>query len=166
MSEAVNIHASCVRLGRAGAALGSPAEAGVLLIGKSGAGKSDLALRLIAMGAALVADDRTDLFVWRNRLHARAPARLSGLIEVRGVGILKLRTAARVRIALVVELGQESARLPEPRRYRPPPALKLPAKWVPPLVRIAPFEASAAAKIIAATAAWERNLHRHTFNPI
>ena len=165
-APSVNIHATCVLLDKAGAALGAPPDAGILILGKSGAGKSDLALRLIALGAMLVADDRSELFVCRGRLYARAPARLAGLIEVRGVGILKLPHAPRARIALVVELGRESARLPAPRRYRPPPALKLPSKATPAIVTIAPFEASAPAKVIAATAAWERGLHRDTFNPI
>jgi serine kinase of HPr protein (carbohydrate metabolism regulator) len=162
----VNIHATCVRIGRAGAAFGAPRDEGVLLLGKSGAGKSDLALRLIALGATLVADDRTDLYVWRRKLYARAPARLAGLIEVRGVGILGLPHAPRVRVALVVELGRDAKRFPDHRRYRPPAGLALAATAAPPIVRIAPFEASAPAKIVAATAAWALGLYRDTINPI
>jgi len=162
----MNIHATCVRLDKAGAAFGAPHDAGVLLIGKSGSGKSDLALRLIALGAKLVSDDRSELFVWRGRLYARAPARLAGLIELRGIGIVKLPHAPRARIAVVVELGRESARLPAPRRYRLPRALNLSAKAAPAVIKVAPFEASATAKIIAVTAAWECGLHRDTFNPI
>jgi len=161
----VNVHATCVRIGRAGTAFGTPRDAGILLLGKSGAGKSDLALRLIALGATLVADDRTDLYVWRGRLYARSPARLAGLIEVRGIGILKLPQAPRARIALVVELGEGAPRLPGHRRYRPPAALGLPAKAAPPIIKIAPFEASAPAKIVTATAAWAHGLYRDTFNP-
>ncbi len=160
-----NIHATCVRIGSAGAAFGAPPDAGVLLLGKSGSGKSDLALRLIALGATLVADDRTDLYVWRRKLYARAPARLAGLIEVRGVGILKLPHAPCVCVALVVELGRDAARLPGHRRYRPPSGLALPAAAAPPIVKIAPFEASAPAKIVAATAAYALGLYRDTFNP-
>ena len=163
--SSVNIHATCVRMGRAGAAFGAPRDAGVLLLGKSGAGKSDLALRLIALGATLVADDRTELTVWRRKLYARPPACLAGLIEVRGVGILKLPHAPRVCVALVVELGQNATRLPDHRRYRPPAALALPAAAAPPIVKIAPFETSAPAKIVAATAAYALGLYRDTFNP-
>ena len=57
----VNIHASCVVCARAGAAFGVPEDAGVLLLGESGSGKSEAALRLIAIGAKLVADDRCEL---------------------------------------------------------------------------------------------------------
>ena len=56
-----NIHATCIRIARAGKVFGAPASAGVLILGESGAGKSDLALRLIGRGAELVADDRTEL---------------------------------------------------------------------------------------------------------
>ena len=63
-----NIHASCVALG----------NKGVLLLGDSGAGKSDLALRLIDGGAKLVTDDRTDLSVRNGKLFARAPVILAG----------------------------------------------------------------------------------------
>jgi serine kinase of HPr protein (carbohydrate metabolism regulator) len=161
----VNIHATCVRLDRAGAAFGAPPDAGILLLGKSGAGKSDLALRLITLGAKLVADDRTDLYLWRGKLYGRPPARLAGLFEVRGIGILKLPHAPRVCVVLVVELGQEASRLPDHRRYRPPAGLALPAAAAPPIVKIAPFEASAPAKIVAATAAYALGLYRDTFNP-
>src|SRR5882757_5718665 len=95
-----NIHASCVALrGR-----------GVLLLGPSGSGKSDLALRLIDEGATLVADDRTILFVKDDALHARAPASIRGMLEIRGLGIVALPARAQVKsvkIALVVRLGRE-----------------------------------------------------------
>ncbi len=162
----VNIHATCVRLDRAGSTFGAPPEAGILLLGHSGAGKSDLALRLIALGATLVADDRTDLTVWRGKLYARAPARLAGLIEVRGVGIIELTHAPRARVALVVEVGAGSQRLPSHRRYRPPATLALAPKAAPPIVKIAPFEASGPAKIVAATAAYALRLHRDDVKPI
>jgi len=162
----VNIHATCLRLCRAGAAFGAPAGAGVLLVGGSGAGKSDLALRLIAMGARLVADDRTDLFVARGRLFARAPKRIAGLIEVRGVGVLRLPRAAQAQVTLVAELGRGGPRLPAHRRWLPPAALALPADAAPWAVRIAPFEASAPAKLAAAAAAYARGLHCENVNPI
>jgi len=166
MTSIATIHATCVRLGRAGAAFRAPPDAGILLLGKSGAGKSDVALRLIAAGATLVADDQTELFVSRGKLYARAPRRIGGLMEVRGVGVLKLPYAPRVRIALVVELDPVVARLPAHRRYRPPAALALPENEAPPIVKIAPFEASAAAKILAATAGYAHGLYRDDINPI
>lgn len=59
-----NIHASCVAIG----------AKGVLILGESGAGKSDLALRLMDEGARLVADDRTELYAAKGRLMARLGA--------------------------------------------------------------------------------------------
>ena len=100
------LHASCVA--RAGKA--------VLILGASGSGKSSLALRLIALGAELVADDRTE--VWRDghQLRARAPDPIRGLIEARQVGILRLPFVTDAEIVLVADLDQvESDRLP-PRR--------------------------------------------------
>lgn len=102
----IHLHASCVAIG----------GTGVLFRGPSGAGKSDLALRLVDAGAALVADDRVELTIENEAPVARAPRRLAGLLEVRGVGILPVAAAAAVPVGLVVDLvGQsEVERLPEP----------------------------------------------------
>jgi HPr kinase/phosphorylase len=158
MKNIINIHATCVLLGRAGVAFGAPRDAGLLLLGKSGAGKSDLALRLIALGAKLVSDDRTDLYVVRGKLFGRAPTTIAGLIEARGVGIVALPAATRARIALVVSLEHPKSRLPQREFYKPPHGLSAAV----PLLRLAPFEASTPAKIALAVAAYERNLFRES----
>lgn len=151
-----NVHATCVRLALAGLPFRAPPGAGVLILGGSGSGKSDLALRLIAAGAELVSDDRTELFVRRGRLCARPPKPIAGLMEARGVGIVDVPFAEEVQIALVVALKARVARMPSPAAYRPPPNLPLPrAKW-PPLVGIVADEASAPAKVAAAVSAIAR----------
>ena len=150
MKEEVNIHASCVALGKAG----------VLLLGKSGAGKSDLALRLIDDGARLVADDRVLLSVKKGKLFARAPDSLYGLIEIRGLGIVALGARRRVEIRLAVELGREGPRLPGPRHYAAPPPLTQKV----PLIAVDPRRAAAPAKIRAALAAFSRDLFRVNIN--
>ena len=101
------LHASCVAWqGR-----------GVLILGRSGAGKSALALQLMAYGADLVADDRTELQAESDALTARPPATIAGLIEARGVGLLRVPFVAQAEIALVVDLDQtETDRLPPERQ--------------------------------------------------
>ncbi|BAI70705.1 hypothetical protein AZL_000670 [Azospirillum sp. B510] len=101
----VTIHGTCVLL----------SGIGVLLRGESGRGKSDLALRLIDGGALLVADDRVALSAESGRLTACAPPALAGLLEVRGVGILAVPSAASALLGLVVDLvpRPEVERLPE-----------------------------------------------------
>ncbi len=118
---------------------------GVLLRGPSGCGKSDLALRLIDAGARLVADDRTDLTLSSGRVFASAPGELSGLIEVRGVGIVSMAALEKTPLALAVDLigGDDVERIPDPASVD---ILGLSV----PLLRLAPFEASAAAKVRAA----------------
>lgn len=85
---------------------------GVLLLGPPGSGKSDLALRLLARGFDLVADDQVEIADGVGC----APAPLAGLLEVRGLGIVRLPRVASARLALVVELG-EAERLPSPDRH-------------------------------------------------
>jgi HPr kinase/phosphorylase len=98
----LRLHASCAARG----------EDGVLLLGPSGAGKSDLLLRLVDRGFSLVADDQVTI----DDGYAAAPAALVGLIEARGLGIIRLNHLARAKVVLVVTL-QRGERLPMPARY-------------------------------------------------
>ena len=77
---------------------------GVLLRGPSGCGKSDLALRLIEAGARLVADDYTDVVEAGGRIFAMPPSELRGLLEVRGIGIVRLRAAALAPLVASIDL--------------------------------------------------------------
>jgi HPr kinase/phosphorylase len=86
--------------------------AGALLLGPPGAGKSDLVLRLVDRGWALVADDQVQL----HGRTASAPPSLAGLLEVRGLGLLRLAHAVSAELALVVTMGR-GERLPLPARY-------------------------------------------------
>jgi HPr kinase/phosphorylase len=89
---------------------------GVLILGRSGAGKSALALQMLAYGADLVSDDRTELLAEAEVLTARSPAAIEGLIEARGVGLLRVPFVPQAEIALVIDLDQtEPDRLPPQR---------------------------------------------------
>jgi HPr kinase/phosphorylase len=114
----------------------------VLLRGPSGAGKSDLALRLVDDGARLVADDQVELRRAGRQILARAPEPLAGLLEIRGVGIVRIDALQEAPLVLIVDLtpSDEVERLPEPRFET---VLGLPI----PLIAQTPFEASAAAKL-------------------
>lgn len=84
----------------------------MLLLGTSGSGKSDLLLRLLDRGFDLVADDQALIMGGE----ASAPENLAGLVEARGLGIIRLPFVARARLALVVQL-ERGQRLPMPARY-------------------------------------------------
>ena len=91
------------------------AGTGILLRGPSGGGKSDLALRLIDAGAQLVADDYVTIRVCSDRVSASAPEEISGLIEVRGIGIIRLPCCPETVIGLIVDLvpSENMERMPE-----------------------------------------------------
>ena len=134
------VHATCVALKTSGRTWKA-----VLLRGPSGAGKSDLAARLIETGARLVADDQTRLARQGRRLVATCPRTLAGLLEVRGVGIVKLgrtQLLPSAAVALLVDLvsPRHIERLPEPAREA---MLGIDL----PVLALAPFEASASAKL-------------------
>lgn len=130
--EPLLVHATCVALD----------GAGVLLRGRPGSGKSDLALRLLHEGALLVADDQTRLARDGDALMASCPPTIAGRIEVRGVGIMTVASIPLAPVRLVVDLVRPDAveRLPEPR------ACELLGITLP-LLALAPFEASAPAKL-------------------
>ena len=86
---------------------------GVVITGRSGSGKSDLALRLIDRGFVLVSDDQTMIGKVDGRLIASAPATIKRKIEVRGIGILEMAMAESAAVSLWVELTKEIKRLPE-----------------------------------------------------
>jgi serine kinase of HPr protein (carbohydrate metabolism regulator) len=116
---------------------------GALIQGPSGVGKSDLAIRALEAGFRLAADDRTLLFVSGGALFGRAPGPLWGLIEARGMGILRGHALPFAPISLSVRCKtspEAIERLPEPAAERflgiEVPALDL---W--------PLEFSAPAKI-------------------
>ena len=128
--------------------------AGVLIQGPSGAGKSDLALRAIAQGWRLVADDRSLVWVSGGRLFARAPAALAGLMEVRGLGVLPHPALEFVPLRLSVVLESTSKaleRLPE-SEFVQILGLNLPQ------IRLFALESSAVAKLGAALASREARL--------
>ena len=87
---------------------------GVLIEGRSGAGKSDLALRALDHGFRLVADDRVLLWVAQGRLFGRAPDALAGLLEVRGLGVIAVSALPLAEVALIVQCGAPE-RMPEPQ---------------------------------------------------
>jgi HPr kinase/phosphorylase len=137
----VQIHATCVALdGKA-----------VLLRGPSGAGKSDLALRLIDGGAKLVADDRVELERDGGRIVAFAPPAIAGVIEARGIGLLRVGCTGRTPLSLVIDLVAAEAveRLPE-KSTCDILGVALPLR------SLAAFEASAPAKVRLAVSAVER----------
>lgn len=147
MHEEALIHGTCLAVG----------DAGVLLVGKPGSGKSDLALRLIdgqgsglsgaIRGARLVADDQVVVRRDGEALFASAPPALRGKLEVRGLGIVDVPSGDHVPLRLAVRLTPvaEIERLPDLARAR----MEMLGLAIP-LVLIDPGTASAPARIRAA----------------
>ena len=130
------IHASCVAIdGHA-----------VLLEGRSGEGKSDLALRLIDRGAILVADDYTICQREGRGLIALPPPNLAGRIEVRGLGIIDLPFIDRVPIALLISILDAPPRMPEGFTKRRIAGCDIPELALPALEPSAPIKVEFALK--------------------
>ncbi len=91
----------------------------ILIRGASGAGKSDLALRLIDEGATLICDDYVELKMLSGHLWAHAPKTISGLIEVRGLGLISHPFISGVEVKLICDLcdAADIERLPDPPKF-------------------------------------------------
>lgn len=138
-------HATCIAV----------EDRAALIFGPSGAGKSDLALRAVStrvwdgtrgLVARLVSDDQVVLELRHGQLLASPPAAIAGRIEVRGLGILTLDYLTDCRVCLVVELDSrgEIERLPSTDDH-----VELLGSRVL-RIRLRPFEASAAIKLVLA----------------
>jgi len=143
---AENVHGTAIALG---------AKA-VLIRGAPGSGKSDLALRCLAIAptalipcpAALVADDRVDLRRAGDRIVAEAPATIRGKLEVRGLGVLSVPCIASAQLVLVADIAPLDTieRLPDPAPITELLGIRLP------LMHVAPFAASTPVKLLLALA--------------
>lgn len=130
-----DFHATCVARG----------PHGILIAGPSGSGKSDLALRLLDAGWRLVADDRVILQRNNGLLIARAPETIRALIEVRGVGVIRLQSsdvAAEAQVMGLLRLVAERRDVPR----LPDMAVETLAEATVPSIPFYPFELSAPAK--------------------
>ena len=118
---------------------------GVLVQGASGSGKSDLMLRALDAGWTLAADDRVLVWTAGGRLWGRAPQTLSGLMEIRGLGVVA--TAARAFSAIDLVVACAPARSIE--RF-PEPETEILLGCPVPRIKLAVFEPSAPAKLARA----------------
>lgn len=136
------VHASAVAIdGRA-----------VLIGGRSGTGKSDLALRLIDRGAVLISDDYTHIRRVRDQAIAGAPATIAGKIEVRGVGIVELEPVGDVPVALFIDLDRPPERLPDLEERRMLAGVSIPTIGLEGHQASAPLKVEAALRLYGLTA--------------
>jgi serine kinase of HPr protein (carbohydrate metabolism regulator) len=130
------LHASCVAIG----------GRAVLISGRSGSGKSDLALRLIDRGASLVSDDYSIVRRIGKRLRASAPPNIAGKFEVRGLGLLDFEALSDAPVCLMVDLARQAERMPVANEQVLIAGLKVP------VIAVASLEASAPIKVELALA--------------
>jgi serine kinase of HPr protein (carbohydrate metabolism regulator) len=112
---------------------------GIIILGKSGSGKSELALDLLdqcqlrGICGALIGDDRIILTRKEDGIYASAPQQLAGLIEVRGSGIHKITYVAQARLHLAVRLVEprEVVRMPDDQAHEFAPNIFLPCLTLP-----------------------------------
>ena len=116
---------------------------GVLVLGPSGSGKSDLMIRAIDAGFRLVSDDRTVVWMAGGRLYGRAPDTLAGLIEMRGIGVLAEPALPLAEAVFAVRCEPPGS----PVERSPEDAWESIGEARIPLVRMHALEASAPAKL-------------------
>ena len=100
------LHATCVDV----------EGAGILIVGRSGSGKSSLAVSLLALGASLVADDQCELMFQNNGFLITKPPSLPSNIEIRGIGLISVPVITDTSLCWVVNMDEtEKERMPNPK---------------------------------------------------
>ena len=100
------MHATCVDIN----------GSGVLIVGRSGSGKSSLAINLIALGSTLVADDQCEIVKKNNKLCVFKPTSLPSSIEIRGIGLVSVSMVVEASLDWVVNMDEaEKERMPDLR---------------------------------------------------
>lgn len=130
------VHGACVAIG----------ARAVLIEGRSGEGKSDLALRLIDRGATLVADGQVICQRSDRALLASPPAHLAGRIEVRGLGIVEMPSVERIPVDLLIVILDAPPRFPEDARTRRIAGIDVPVLALAALEPSAPIKVELALK--------------------
>ena len=104
LNDSLIMHATCVDIN----------GSGVLIVGRSGSGKSSLAINLIALGSTLVADDQCEIVKKNNKLSVFKPISLPSSIEIRGVGLVSVPMAVETSLDWVVNMDEaETQRMPD-----------------------------------------------------
>jgi HPr kinase/phosphorylase len=104
LNDSLIMHATCVDIN----------GSGVLIVGRSGSGKSSLAINLIALGSTLVADDQCEIVKKNNKLSVFKPTSLPSSIEIRGVGLVSVPMVVETSLDWVVNMDEaETQRMPD-----------------------------------------------------
>ena len=104
LNDSPIMHATCVDIN----------GSGVLIVGRSGSGKSSLAINLIALGSTLVADDQCEIVKKNNKLSVFKPTSLPSSIEIRGVGLVSAPMVVETSLDWVVNMDEaETQRMPD-----------------------------------------------------
>ena len=106
LNDSLIMHATCVDIN----------GSGVLIVGRSGSGKSSLAINLIALGSKLVADDQCEIEKKNNKFRVFKPVSLPSSIEIRGIGLVSVPMVVETSLDWVVNMDEaEKERMPDLR---------------------------------------------------
>jgi serine kinase of HPr protein (carbohydrate metabolism regulator) len=125
------LHATSIAIG----------DRAVIIVGPSGSGKSDLALRLIDRGATLISDDQTLVRLVNGQIVAASFGTIKGKMEVRGIGIIECSSTTDIPVALIVDLRSPPERYPLESNDRSLLGQSLP------VLALSPYESSAPIKV-------------------
>ncbi len=114
---------------------------GILLLAPSGAGKSDMALRLIDRGAILVSDDAVAVDTEGDMPVVKPAPNIKGKLEIRGIGICSMDSLDSAPLRMIVELSAEVDRMPASTLKKEICGYMIPS------IKLVPFEISAAIKL-------------------